>query len=309
MVRPILIFGATGQQGGSVVKALLERSNDFLLLCVTRDPSSASAKRILDKSSSVHLVQGDYTDIPQLFANAKSAAGGLDLWGVFLVTVAGKADMERRQGIAVIDEVLKFRSIRHIVFTSSDRGGEQRSWENKTDINHVINKHLIEIYLRDKSNSTIGRDQLGWTILRPVAFMDNIEWGFPAAVSFTSLAAQSGSKPQQWLHASDIGAFAALAFLSPNIWNHRAISIAGDELTWSQADAIAMKVAKKPLPRTNRLVSSFVLHMMTEYYNLVRWIATEGFGADVNECKRLNPQMTTLEEYLRTKSKWAAGSK
>ncbi|KAJ0147318.1 Uncharacterized protein HZ326_10066 [Fusarium oxysporum f. sp. albedinis] len=61
MSRAILVTGATGNQGGAVIDALLSRKpSDFLLLAVTRDAKSPSAQSLAAKSpSSIRLVEGD----------------------------------------------------------------------------------------------------------------------------------------------------------------------------------------------------------------------------------------------------------
>ncbi|KAG7142795.1 hypothetical protein HYQ45_000888 [Verticillium longisporum] len=45
MARSVLIFGATGKQGGAVINTLVADNADFDILAVTRNPSSASAQR------------------------------------------------------------------------------------------------------------------------------------------------------------------------------------------------------------------------------------------------------------------------
>lgn len=88
--KAILITGATGKQGGATIKALLDAGalNGHKLLAVTRDPGSASAKKL--EAKGITLVQGDLNDIPAIFSNAKAALGGGDdakVWGVFSVQV------------------------------------------------------------------------------------------------------------------------------------------------------------------------------------------------------------------------------
>jgi len=86
MSKTILVTGATGKQGGAVIKALLEAPNaaDFTILAVTRKPESASAKKLVEKG--VKLVQGDLNDVPALFESAKEVTA-TPVWGVFSVQV------------------------------------------------------------------------------------------------------------------------------------------------------------------------------------------------------------------------------
>lgn len=89
MSRTLLITGATGKQGGSVVSALLANKSDFQILAVTRDATSASAQKLGSRSSKITLVQGDLDDAESIFQSAKAAAKQ-PIWGVFSVQVRAR---------------------------------------------------------------------------------------------------------------------------------------------------------------------------------------------------------------------------
>jgi len=56
--QPILVFGATGQQGGSVAGALLKAG--WPVRALVRDPSSPKSVALRD--AGVELVQGTFAD-------------------------------------------------------------------------------------------------------------------------------------------------------------------------------------------------------------------------------------------------------
>ena len=87
MSRALLITGATGKQGGAVVKALLAANADFQILAVTRDAASPSAQRLASKSSRIKLIQGNLDDCDTIFKAAK-AASNTPIWGVYSVQVS-----------------------------------------------------------------------------------------------------------------------------------------------------------------------------------------------------------------------------
>lgn len=165
MAKAILVAGATGNQGGAVIDALANNPA-FTLLAVTRDASSGSAKKLQAKGSNIKLVQGDQNDVPGLFAAAREAAKA-PLWGVYSVQVSvGKGvthDGEIKQGKAMIDESVK-AGVKHFVYSSVDRGGDEVSWKVQTPIPHFESKYHVEHHLRDHAG------QMGWTILRPGAW-------------------------------------------------------------------------------------------------------------------------------------------
>lgn len=86
MSRALLITGATGKQGGSVIKALLAAKADFDILAVTRDSSSPSAQRLASQSPRVSLVQGNLDEPEAIFESAKKTSN-VPIWGVFSVQV------------------------------------------------------------------------------------------------------------------------------------------------------------------------------------------------------------------------------
>jgi uncharacterized protein YbjT (DUF2867 family) len=60
MSKLITVFGATGNQGGSVVRAILADpvlSKEFKIRAITRDPSKPSAKELAAKGVEVVSVR------------------------------------------------------------------------------------------------------------------------------------------------------------------------------------------------------------------------------------------------------------
>lgn len=86
MSRTVLVTGATGKQGGSVIAALLEAKADFEILAVTRDASSSGAQKLQAKSSNIKLVEGNLDEPEKIFDDARKATSQ-PIWGVFSVQV------------------------------------------------------------------------------------------------------------------------------------------------------------------------------------------------------------------------------
>jgi uncharacterized protein YbjT (DUF2867 family) len=53
MAKEIAVTGATGKQGGSVVRELLKYPEQYKVVALTRDPESESAKRLIEKGCKV----------------------------------------------------------------------------------------------------------------------------------------------------------------------------------------------------------------------------------------------------------------
>lgn len=82
----ILVTGATGKQGGSLINNLLSRDAPFQILAVTRNTQSPAAQKLSKKSSHIKLVQGDLDHPADIFKNAQSLTSA-PIWGVFSVQV------------------------------------------------------------------------------------------------------------------------------------------------------------------------------------------------------------------------------
>ncbi|KAE9973199.1 hypothetical protein BLS_003720 [Venturia inaequalis] len=305
MSRVILVTGATGQQGGAVINALLNESNqNFTILAVTRDTTSGSSQKLAAKSSSIKLVQGNLDDVPGIFAAAKEVVKE-PIWGAYSVQISmGKGvtfDGEITQGKAMIDESIK-NNVKHFVYSSVDRGGDEKSWDNETPIPHFQTKYQIDRYLRDTAGS------MGWTILRPVAFMDNLQPGFPTKVFMAALSNNLGEKPLQWIATKDIGIFAAKAFANPEKYNKQAVSLAGDNLTVEGLTEAFGKATGAPVVPTYGILGSVLTTMVGEMGTMVRWFGSDGYGADTNKLKTMHPGLLNMESWIKEESKFPKAS-
>ena len=109
--KTILVLGATGKQGGSVIKHLTGNAG-FQLLALTRNPASPTASRLSDIAN-VTVVQGDLDNpdsIRKLFSHQKDL--GLPIWGVFSVLeypgLGASTAGEEAQGKVVISRIPSF---------------------------------------------------------------------------------------------------------------------------------------------------------------------------------------------------------
>lgn len=310
-VRKILVAGATGKQGSAVVNALVANPPPYPyeILALTRNTTSATAKSLSAKSAKITLLSGDLNDCPSIFTKA---GGPGSVYGVFSMQLPAMGqknvpeNIEEVQGNALVDAALA-AGVKHFVYSSVDRGGAN-SINDPTNIPHFTSKHNIEKHLiaavNDKSKNKQG---MTYTILRPVAFYDNLTPDF-IGKGFASMWNNMGSVPLQLVGTRDIGIFAALAFSnlesSPQTYRNAAISLAGDELTQPEASKIFEKVYGKKMPITFGFVGNLIQYMMKELGTMFKWFVDVGYKADLAENKRLNPSMQNFETWLREESKF-----
>ncbi|KAF4122453.1 NmrA-like family [Geosmithia morbida] len=291
----ILVTGATGKQGGSVISALLAEKAEYKILALTRDASSPSAKNLAAKSSGITLVEGNLDDADTVFENAKKLASS-PIWGVFSVQTltpnkAGPIN-EERQGKALIDASVA-NGVKFFVYSSVDRGGEARSSDNPTNVPHFASKHNIERHLMDQS-------QMSWTILRPVAFMENFNGGLIGRIFASCWQTALPSRPLQLIATSDIGVFAAKAFMDPDSdrFKGKAISLAGDELTFEQMSAVFKEKTGSDVPLSWGFMARVTFYMSEEMSTMFNFFEKEGYGADIQELRKIHPGLKTLGAWL-----------
>jgi len=288
--KNILVTGATGKQGGAVIDALLESKGQFQILALTRNASSAKAQSLASRPN-ITVVVGNPAKPAPIFDAHKS------IYGVFSVTmVGGKEGQEEAQAYQLIDESVK-NGVEHFVFTSVDRGGPGRSEQNITNIPHFASKHRIEEYLKEKTKD----GKMKWTLLRPVAFMDNLTPDFMGK-GFTSMWAGVGNKPLQLVSCRDIGLFAARAFNNPSAYTNKAVSLAGDELTFEQGKKVFKDTLGYNIPETYSFVGSAIKWSSKEMGTMFKWFGEEGYGANIPELRKEEPRLQNLSQWLKESS-------
>ncbi|KAH8433778.1 NmrA/HSCARG family protein [Aspergillus melleus] len=161
MSKILTVFGATGNQGGSVIKAILADpalSKQFKIRGVTRDPSKPSSQKLV--AAGVEVVSADISSVE----GALRAVSGAHT--VFLVTnfwESMKKEVELSQGKAVT-EACKQAGVQHLIF-SSLRNVTEISNGRLPNVTHFDGKAEIEDYIRASGISS--------TFVLPGLFMSN----------------------------------------------------------------------------------------------------------------------------------------
>ena len=180
-----------------------------------------------------------------------------------------------------------------------ERGGTDRSETNPTNVPHFIAKHRIEEYLKEKSDNG---SKMSYTILRPVAFMDNMNPGF-LGKAFASMWGTLGDKPLQLISVRDIGLFGARAFTDPS-YKNRAIGVAGDELTLAQGKKVFKETMGFDMPETYGFVGAAIRWMIAEVGLMFRFFEEEGYAVDIQALRKEEPRLQDLSKWLKESSKF-----
>lgn len=307
--RTILVVGATGQQGGYVLSELStlvsRNKTEVKVLALTRSASSPKAQTLSKKYPTLDLdvVEGDTRTPDPIFAAHP------DIDTIFSYTTP--PDEEPQATFLINSTAAHCRAHEkkvHFVFSSVDRGGEPKSWDTPTDIPHFTQKHNVELHLRAAADASEGR--LTYTILRPVAFMDNLNPGGTFGMVFASLwSTLPASRKLQLVSVRDIGLFAAQALLNPSSpkYSNRAVGLAGDNLTLGEARDIYCRVSGgQELPQAWWIVGWAVRGLIAAKHvgAMLRWFETDGYGVDLAALREEEPRVQDFETWLRESSKF-----
>ncbi|RFU35530.1 hypothetical protein B7463_g804, partial [Scytalidium lignicola] len=145
MSKLITVFGATGNQGGSLIRAILADptlSKEFRIRGITRDTNKEAAKELASKG--VDIVAADMSSVESVTTAVKGAHT------VFLMTNFWESmskDKEVSQGKNVTD-ASKAVGVEHLIF-SSLLNTTEASQGRLSHIVHFDGKAEIEQYIRD----------------------------------------------------------------------------------------------------------------------------------------------------------------
>jgi uncharacterized protein YbjT (DUF2867 family) len=229
--RTILVFGATGQQGGAVASAL--RSNGWTVRALVRNLDSDNARSLSSKD--VELVRGDLSD------SASIRTAMIGAYGVFSVqpssgqgALYGVSDEEEVRYGTTIADLAAEAGVQHFVYTSVNAAGPE-----KTGMGHFDSKSEIERHIRSLD--------LKSTIIRPAGFMELLMLpGMGLDKGFFASFVRAEQKAQV-IAVQDIGKIVAAIFFSPSRFVGQTIEIAGDELTGIRLQESLSRAAGRPI--------------------------------------------------------------
>ncbi|KAH6844499.1 hypothetical protein B0I37DRAFT_432785 [Chaetomium sp. MPI-CAGE-AT-0009] len=163
MSNLLTIFGATGVQGGSVLRAVAADSalsRSFKIRAVTRDTSTSSAQALVKQG--IEVVAADMNSPPSLVEALKGTHT------VFLVTlpdfVTGAAPGTEAEHGKNVADAAKEAGVQHIVFSSLINVTEASNGR-LSHVTHFDSKAGIEKYIRSQ--------ELPATFIQPGYYMTN----------------------------------------------------------------------------------------------------------------------------------------
>ncbi len=224
--KRVLVTGATGQQGGAVVNALLRA--EYSVVGMTRNPDSEKALDL--KNKGVEIVSGNFTDLVSLYSAVKS----VDVVFAMSTPFEQGTDAETAQCKALV-QVVADAGVEHLVFNSVG------SADQNTGIPHFDSKYRVELFIKE-----VG---INATIVAPVFFMDNLKspWIVPSLKNGVLTQALPDKRRLQMISVKSIGEFVAEIIKRGPLEYKKRYDLAEDELDGIEAASILSKVTGKEI--------------------------------------------------------------
>jgi len=276
--RRILVIGATGQQGGSLARILLQKKHKVYALTRGREAQSSAAQDLVNKGAIV--VKGDLNDPDSLRHAVK------DIESIFLMGTPFEdgTEGEIRRGKLMAD-IAKENKVEHLVYSSVVNA------DKNTGIPHFDSKYEVEQHIKNL--------RIPYTIIGPTFFMENLLYQRQGLQQGQFTLPLSPSTILQQIPVQNIAEFLALVIESPERFLGKRIDIASDEVTGQQATEILSNVLEHKIEYTPIPASNDDLARMFEWYEKV------GTDIDIASLHKEYPTVNWLsfKDWARSKLK------
>ncbi|KAK3703364.1 hypothetical protein LTR37_014470 [Vermiconidia calcicola] len=304
MSKILAVFGATGQQGSSVIQHVLhdpELFQTYKIRAITRDVDSEKAKQLKDK---VEVVQGDVTDRQSL---------GTALTGahtVFAMTnpsfVPNGTEIEYNAGKTIADVAVE-RGAKYIIFSTlpsiTDISGGKY-----TKVPHFEGKAKVEKYIRGLNIKS--------AFYAPGFFMENFQGTIPFLAPqkapdgtwFLARPTPPGAKWPMIYASGDTGKFVGAILAEPEKYEGKTFHAATALYSNEESAAIISKVTGQTVVYKQLSVDEwkdFLPFAKDAFTDSFMYQAEFGFyGPDTEElvawaAANARGRLSTLEEFLQ----------
>jgi uncharacterized protein YbjT (DUF2867 family) len=300
----IAVVGATGAQGGGLVRAILADPNGgFAVRAITRDVTSASARALAQQGAEV--VAGDIDDEASL---THALAGA---YGAFFVTFywAHFSPEKEKAEVRIMAAAAKAAGIQHAIWSTLE---DTRRWIPLSDsrMPTLMGEYKVPHFdAKGESNKQFTEQGVPTTFLHTSFYWDNLihfgmgpKKGPDGALAFTI---PMGDRKLPGIAAEDIGRCAYGIFKKGTEYIGKSVGIAGEHLTGTEMAAALSAALGQPVhynavspdvyrsfgfPGADDLGNMFQFkHDFHETYRAAR---------SVEESRRLNPALHTFASWL-----------
>ncbi len=302
--KVIAVTGATGAQGGGLVRAILaDKSGEFVARAITRNVNSEKAKALANMGA--ELIQADldnYETLKNAFTGAYGVYGVTNFWEHFTT----EKEIAQAESIA---KAAKETNVKHVIWSSLD---DTRKWVPLSDnrMPTLQGKYKVPHFdAKGEANKFFTNSGVPTTILNTVFYWENFIYfgqgpkkGPDGKLSFIMPMAD---KKLPSIAVEDIGKCAFGVFKNGDKYIGKTIGIAGEHLTGKQfAEAFKKAFGKEVVysPVTPEVFRGFDFPGADDMGNMYQF--KTDFEDDycnsrsIELAKTLNPSLLTFESWL-----------
>ncbi|KPV76121.1 uncharacterized protein RHOBADRAFT_43559 [Rhodotorula graminis WP1] len=143
----VVVIGATGAQGGSVISHLIQSDKDYQLVGVTRDTSKPASKALADQGVKVVSADTDSrSDLDRVFEGANIVFAVTNFWAHM------SFDKEVKDGKRIVDAA-KAAGVSHFIWSGLEPVKELSGGKYK-HVEHFDSKAAVTAYARESGLPT-----------------------------------------------------------------------------------------------------------------------------------------------------------
>jgi uncharacterized protein YbjT (DUF2867 family) len=265
----VLVTGATGRQGGNVLRHLKARGHR--LRALVRDKNTPAVKAL--QSQGVEVFQGRFDDAKAI----EEAAQYVDAAFLMSTPFEKGADAERAQGFAAVD-ALRAADVPFILFSSVASAHQQ------TGIPHFDSKFAIEHHLRSSGTP--------FAIVAPVSFMENVisPFSLPGLRQGFVGSALPPNRALQMVAVDDIGAFDTFVIENAAKFRGQRTEIASDELTGLREAELLTQRIGRPI-QFRQIPLETIRKQSEDTARMMEWMDHHGYTVDIERLRREYPSI------------------
>lgn len=300
----IAVVGATGAQGGGLVRAILaDPAERFAVRALTRDTTSPQAQELVKLGAEV--VAADNYDEESL-ARAFTGAYGAFLVTNFWAHMSAAKELEEARNLA---SAAKRAGLQHVIWSTLEdtrdhipvADGRMPTLQEKYKVPHFDAKAEADDLFRAAGVPA--------TFLRTTFYWENLANGWGAtrdANGVLTLSLPMGDSRLAGIAVEDIGRTAyGILQAGPAEYAGRTVHIAGEHLTGEQLAAGLSRAVGEPVvyrPLTHDAYRALGFPGADEAGNMLQYYTEfeEYFTGvrDLDEVRKLNPELQTFDQWL-----------
>jgi uncharacterized protein YbjT (DUF2867 family) len=302
--KTIVVVGATGAQGGGLVRAILnDPDHEFNVRAITRDVSSDKAKELAKLGAEVVTANvDDVESLKKAFHGAYGAYCVTFFWNHF----SPEKEMADAKAMA---EAAKHAGIQHVIWSTLD---DTRKWIPLSDnrMPTLMGKYKVPHFdAKGESNHFFTDLGLPVTMFNTVFYWDNfIYFGLgpkKGPDGKLAITMPMGDKKLPGIAAADIGNCALGIFKAGQKYMGKTVGIAGEHLTGKQmAEAFSRVLGKEVVynaiePEVYRSFGFPGAEDMGNMFQFKRDFEKEYCKSrDLELSRSLNPSLLTFNQWL-----------